>query len=169
MGTIHFNGTEDGAAIAAILDKLILDNHDTLLGFACHFLNNPETAEDAVQDTYLVAQIRFDDMMTSPNPAGWLMNTLKNIIGDIYERRKRMRELFVPLDENHATTGFPSNPRLEYEGIVGGKDLDLLLWVYCDELSYQEAADRLGINLSACKKRIQRAKIRFRQAMEEDR
>jgi DNA-directed RNA polymerase specialized sigma24 family protein len=152
----------------AILEKLILENHDTLLGFASCVLSNTNNAEDAVQDTYLVAQIKRSDMLNSLNPAGWLMKTLKNIIGDIYKRRSKMLELFVPLDENLTTNGLPINFRLEYEGIIGKKDLDLLFCIYCDELPYQEAAGKLGISLSACKKQIQRAKLKFQKAMEED-
>lgn len=78
--TIQFIAPEDEAAF---LDNLILDNHDTLLNYACVFLNNYDVAEDAVQDTYLVAQIKKYDLYSSPKPVGWLMNTLKNIIGDI--------------------------------------------------------------------------------------
>lgn len=37
-----------------------------------------------------------------------------------------------------------------------------------DISSYQEAADRLGISLNACKKRIQRAKIALKRAIEKN-
>ena len=79
-----------------------------------------------------------------------------------------MMELFVPFDETLVANGFPIDPRLEYEGIISKNDLDLLIWIYCDEMSYQEVADKLSISLSACKKQIQRAKQKFQQAIEED-
>ena len=153
---------------AAFLDELILHNYSIMLEYADHFFNNRDVAEDAVQDTFLLAQIKIDELLNSPNPAGWLMNTLKNIIGDLYRRRKKVMELCTPLEDSLATTAFSINPRLEYEGIISRQELDLLFWIYCDGLSYKEVSDKLGIGLSACKKRIQRAKIRFRQAMENE-
>ena len=82
MESIHFDDTEgidnsDGINIEnpdAILEKLILDNNDTLLGFASYALSSPDNAEDAVQETYLVAQTKRSEMLSSQNPAGWLVD-----------------------------------------------------------------------------------------------
>ena len=40
--------------------------------------------------------------------------------------------------------------------------------LYCEGTSYQEAANRLGISLNACKKRIQRAKQALKLAIEKN-
>ncbi|MFR7744104.1 MAG: RNA polymerase sigma factor [Acutalibacteraceae bacterium] len=44
------------------------------------------------------------------------------------------------------------------QGLIDDEALSLLIWIYCEDTSYQEAANRLGISLDSCKKRIQRAK-----------
>ena len=55
-----------------------------------------------------------------------------------------------------------------YAGLIDEETLSLLIWIYCEGTSYQEAADRLGISLNACKKRIQRAKIALKRAIEKN-
>lgn len=55
----------------------------------------------------------------------------------------------------------------EYQGAIPAEDLQLLIWIYCDEDTYADAAQRLGSSLAACKKRIQRAKLKFKEALNE--
>ncbi len=55
-----------------------------------------------------------------------------------------------------------------YAGLIDEETLSLLIWIYCEGTSYQEAAERLGISLNACKKRIQRAKIALKRAIEKN-
>ena len=52
--------------------------------------------------------------------------------------------------------------------IIDDEALSLLIWIYCEDASYQDAADRLGISLQACKKRIQRAKLALKRAIEKN-
>ena len=147
------------------LNQLVIDNYQNMVNFASAFFSNRDIAEDAVQETFVVALRKIDILMKSPNPAGWLMNTLKNINGDIYRQRKRLANIFTKLEDIHPSIESVNNFRFEYEGIIDKDELVLLFWIYCDGLSYQEAADILDISLDACKKRIQRAKLRFKQAI----
>ena len=55
-----------------------------------------------------------------------------------------------------------------YAGLIDDEALSLLIWIYCEDASYQDAADRLGISLQACKKRIQRAKLALKRAIEKN-
>ena len=137
-----------------------------MVNFASAFFGNIDIAEDAVQETFVVALNKIESLMKSSNPGGWLMSTLKNVNGNIYKRQKRLLELFVPLLETDMDRSIAFDFHVEFSGIVGEEDLRLLFWIYCDGMPYQQAADTLGISLSACKKRIQRAKVRFKQAME---
>ena len=55
-----------------------------------------------------------------------------------------------------------------YAGLIDEEALALLIWIYCEDTSYQDAANRLGISLDACKKRIQRAKLALKKAIEKN-
>lgn len=152
------------------LEKLFLENYADMLSLTSRFIRNEDIAQDVVQQTFLVAQVNLDDkLINSPNPVGWLYNTLKNIIGDAYRKRNRLMSMTTPIEfvEEQSFASIDSiSIRVKYEGIIGKEDLNLLIWVYCEDVPYAVAAERLNINLDACKKRIQRAKLRLKEALE---
>ncbi|MDO4566692.1 MAG: sigma-70 family RNA polymerase sigma factor [Oscillospiraceae bacterium] len=150
------------------LERLFLDNYAGMESYARRFFRNPDIAQDVVQETFLVAQMKLDDVMQSPSPVGWLYNTLKNIIGDTYRKRRRLLDMCVSLNDTDAPVRDTVSVRTSYHGIIGKEELELLIWIYCEGLTYDDAAHRLGISLSACKKRVQRAKERMKQAISDE-
>ena len=148
------------------LEKLFLENYADMQRLANRFIRNSDIAQDAVQQTFLVAQVNIDKLINSQNPVGWLFNTLKNVIGDAYRKRKRLMSVSVPFERVDEQPFDSISIRVKYEGIIGKEDLNLLIWVYCEDVSYAVAAERLDISLDACKKRIQRAKSRLKEALE---
>lgn len=150
------------------LHQLYLENYSSLICFARSVMNNPDAAEDLVQETFLVAQCRLDAVRSSPNPHGWLMNTLKNIIGNYYKQQRFVAQsLNVDNHPDHTSEHMLSIHEL-YAGLISSEDLKLLVWIYCENVSRQEAADRLGISPAACRKRLQRAKQSFREALQKN-
>lgn len=150
------------------LEQLYLANYAGMEAFARRFFRNPDIAQDVVQETFLVAQIKLDDVLLSPSPVGWLYNTLKNIIGDTYRKRQRLLDLCVPLSDTDAAAGDELSVRVSYEGAIDDDDLELLIWIYCEGMPYADAAQRLGVSLSALKKRVQRAKAKMRRALADE-
>ena len=69
------------------LHQLYVEHYSYLYRFARSFVN-PDLAEDLVQETFLIAQKRLDRVTGSENPTGWLINTLKNVIGNTYQKRQ---------------------------------------------------------------------------------
>ena len=150
------------------LHQLYLENYSSLICFARSVMNNQDAAEDLVQETFLVAQCKLDAVRSSPNPHGWLMNTLKNIIGNFYKQQRFVAQALNA--DNHpdpASEHMLSINEL-YAGLISSEDLKLLVWIYCENVSRQEAADRLGISHAACRKRLQRAKQSFREALQKN-
>lgn len=150
----------------SFLEELILAHYAAMERYAARFFSSRDLAQDAVQETFLIAQKKLDSLQASPNPQGWLFNTLKNVMGNIYKQQRQL-SVMVPLTEGHGSEVMSPDPAVEYERAVSPEDLELLIWVYCQDLPYQEAAKRLDISLSACKKRIQRAKHRLRDTLTE--
>ena len=151
------------------LEQLFLKHYAEMELFAAHFFRNPDIAQDVVQETFLIAQQKIDILILSPNPIGWLMLTLKNVIGDTYRKRKRLADISYPLEMTDSLTadGINISLRAKYEGIIGKDELTLLIWIYCEDTTYEAAAGRLGIGLDAVKKRIQRAKLQLKTALGE--
>jgi len=59
------------------ISQLYHDMFDFLSMYAMCRLIDPSSAEEAIQDTFLTAWVKKDDLASSPNPRGWLVNTLK--------------------------------------------------------------------------------------------
>ena len=57
--------------------------YQQLMVYARSSLSNPSLAEEAVQDTFRIACAKIDDFMSSPNPQGWLVLVLRNVIRNI--------------------------------------------------------------------------------------
>ena len=62
---------------------------DSLYSWALHKTSNKETAEDLVQETFLIAIKSFDKFKGDSNPKTWLFSILNNKINDHYRKSYR--------------------------------------------------------------------------------
>ena len=62
------------------IERLYREMYTRLCIYAMSALGSKALAEEAVQDTFRIACIKPDVLMSSKNPRGWLINTLKNVI-----------------------------------------------------------------------------------------
>ncbi len=140
------------------LGLLYRQEYKRMYRIAFSFLNNQDLSLDAVQETFRIACEKVGELASCASVEAWLVKTLRNVIGNIYKQRRRFILLMEPLSETSAVTEIELPVLTEYSGTQDPKSLELLVWIYCDNISYSEAAERLGISLNACKKRVQRAK-----------
>ena len=76
-----------------IIAQLYREMYRKLVVYAENALND-SLAEEAVQDTFRIACSKYDELMNSSNPQGWLMNTLKNVIRNIKVYPKSRTKIF---------------------------------------------------------------------------
>ena len=150
------------------IEQMYMENYDDMLRYASIALDNSDLAQDAVQESFLIAQARADKFMASPEPRGWLFNVLKNVIGNMYKQQKKLVSVNQAMTETRDHRELEPGFGTKYKGLISDEELQMLIGVYCCGCSYAEIAERLGITLSACKKRIQRARRRFEEAINKD-
>ena len=75
---------------------LYLRLYEKLFRVAYRLMGSPESAEDLVQQTFLLALFQGEALRTHPCPEGWLMKALHNLARN--ERRRAARQQEVPLD-----------------------------------------------------------------------
>lgn len=146
------------------LQKLYAENYAKFFSFAKGAVSDSATAEDLVQDMFVIALCRIDVLFASENPCGWLQNTLKNIIENFYQKHCPISADASELDSLCAEA-YHSPVYMQYAGLIDDASLQLLIWIYCDEIGYAEVSRRLGASVDACKKRTQRAKQAMRDAV----
>ena len=60
-----------------LIEELYLEMYDKLLTYARCSLDGESLAEEAVQEAVQIACQKIDSLQESPNPRGWMFNTVK--------------------------------------------------------------------------------------------
>ena len=153
----------------ALLEQVYREMADFLLNYANTKLTDPSLAEEALQETFRIACSKLQSFCTSPNPKGWIVLVMKNVIRNMIRKRAKLRRTFIAMDDCRFSDFESSTDdeitRVEYSDVVSFDDYELLKFVVMEGFSIKEAAEHLGISVEACKKRIQRATERMRKGL----
>ena len=151
------------------IDALYRQMHDFLYAYAMSVLCDPELALEAVQETFVIACRKPAELLSSKNPQGYIVNTLRNVMRNELRTRARLSRLILRNAEmsTFASDADPSahgtDPLLGYEGSIPPDELELIRMAVLDGMSMAEIAKKLGISVSAVKKRLQRAREKLRE------
>lgn len=151
----------------SFIEEMYMDMYYFLSTYAQSSFNDRALTEEAVQDTFRIACAKVDDFISSPNPKGWLLNTLKYVIKNMVRSRAYINNIIITsLDKNEITLAKNTdelNIDIIYSDIVDSEDYKLLKRIALDKYTMLEAAQELGISVEACKKRVQRAKKKLKK------
>lgn len=154
---------EQRQAIAQLYKEMF----GNLYTYAYGILREKELSEELVQETFRIACGKPAELLSSENPKGWLMNTLKNVMWNERRKRATMAKHIVSAEtvdiERIVSPDSGSNIDLIYSDLVDEADFQLVKRVAVDKYTILEAAEELGISEDACKKRVQRAKEKMRK------
>ncbi len=141
-----------------------------LLRLCIMYLHDEEQAKDAVQETFIKAYRNLDSFRNDASEKTWLtriaINTCKNMYRSAWFRHMdrsvtldMIAERPAPADEHddELTTAIMNLP-------VKLREAALICWL--QGMTYDEAADMLGISRQAVGSRLNRARRKLRFAME---
>ena len=144
------------------IDQLYFSLYKFLVSYANSSLKNHALAEEAVQETFRIACTRADVLYTSPNPEGWLVNTLKNVLSNMAHNRATASRIMTQYISTQIKELTVTEDRLRfellYENVSDLEEFKLLKEMVIEGKSHLEMAQDRGISIAACKKRVQRAK-----------
>lgn len=132
-----------------------------------------EIAEDYVQETFLIAIKRIDDIKTCRKPRAYLTKILKNVIGYNLRQTHSALRLLKKIQDQNADSPLTGthveelDPETLYRGAVSAEELRLLIQFYQEGKTSKEIAEASGIGIEACKKRILRAREHLRHILDE--
>lgn len=154
------------------IEELYLEMFYPLSAYAQSALMDKYLAEEAVQETFRIACVKADSLMTSKNPKGWLMNTLKYVIQNMKRSRARLSRFILCLissyDKGSDQMSTYNILDIHYNNIISKEDFNLLKRIAIDGYSTKEMADELEISVDACRKRLRRAKLKLREAIKNE-
>ena len=153
-----------------MIEELYREMFDKMKAYACCSLDNESLAEEAVQETFRIACQKPEQLCESANPRGWLVQTLKYTIRNIQSNResaKRIMERYLMTQIDDFTF---SEDRIDfhilYDNVADTEEFKLLAEMAIEGRSHLEMANSRGISVSACKKRVQRAKETLRKKID---
>jgi RNA polymerase sigma-70 factor (ECF subfamily) len=160
--------------------QYVLPEVDTLYRVALSLTRNHADAEDLVQDT-LVRAYRSIDRFDGRHPRAWLFTIVRNT--HINRQRRRRPELLHDPDatlarlESTESAGGNAEDRVmdqTFEAVVESSLRDLspryrqvIELVDIDGLTYEEAADTLGVPVGTVMSRLHRARRHMRNQLAE--
>lgn len=146
----------------AEIEQIYLRMYDKLFLYARSALENDSLAEEAVQETFRIACQKPDDLLRSPRPEGWLVNTLKYVVSNMIHSRSTANRILSEYIAAQPKVFFATEDRIGfeimYENVADMEEFQLIKEMAIDGMSHLEMAQKRGISVDACKKRVQRAK-----------
>lgn len=163
-----------------------------MLSWAYHRTSDVQTAEDLVQETFLVAAEKIDSFRGESQPKTWLFGILKNKISEFYKKRTHNHSLRIDDDsvlENFfgdsghwKSTAAPQAWNDEPEHLLDDEEFVLALnrcleqlpphWRRCITMKYLEEQEtekvcqELGISPTNYWQILHRTKLQLRQCLE---
>lgn len=157
---------------AAPLDlaTLVADHHAALYRYAYRLSGSAADAEDLVQQAYLVAQQKLDQLRDSAAARSWLYTVLRNLF--LKSLRGREPLLAGACDMDLEDLPSKADPR-EIDGerlqaalnALGDDFKVVVLMFYFEERSYREIAEQLELPIGTVMSRLARAKGHLRQLL----
>lgn len=173
----------------ARFEKLAMPAVDALYRQAMKFTNNPEDAQDLVQDTFERGFKAFDSFIPGSNFEAWMTTIEKNAFFNQYAKAKRRpqraNESTGEYDDwdiydasSHAAQGLRSAEQEYLENFAPEEIMEALnklpqerrqvfLDAAIDGKSYQQVADEQGIKIGTVMSRLNRARTQLKKELEQ--
>jgi len=150
--------------------ELVMRHHAGCLRFARHLLGHEADAEDAVQDTFVRAFAGLGRYQERDAFHGWLFQILVHRCRSAASKRARQRERFVSdaqAVERAAVDGDEALRDTQRTLAVALRGLDVdhreaFLLKVGEDMEYEEMARLTGVQVSALKMRVKRARDHVR-------
>ena len=143
------------------IEVFYLEMYDQLFLYAQNALKNESLAEEAIQETFRIVCTKPEDLLSSPNPKGWIINTLKYTMQNMRRNRDRTNALLNQYLATYTSDAFSEDRiplEVTYENVAHSEEFQLIKEMVVEGKSHLEMAQARGISVDACKKRVQRAK-----------
>lgn len=152
------------------LTALIEEHSEFLYRFAYRLTGSAADAEDLVQQVFLAAHAKFDQLREPDKARAWLVAILRNAL-----RKNHRRERPLPVTD--AGGAIEPVAESELEQLLNADSVQAalselpeefratLVLFYFDELSYKEIAELLDVPIGTVMSRLSRGKAHLRQRL----
>lgn len=154
----------------AVLERLMTQYGTSLLRMCTIHLHDAALAEDAVQDTFVKAYQRLDDLRDADRERAWLMsialNTCRDYLRTAWLRHIDRRVSLDLLPEPTCESIWPDSTVIDEVMRLPKRQREAVLLRYYQGMKLHEVADALHISPSTVKQRLDKANSLLRGRLE---
>ena len=167
-------GPEDGAAgspDSLTMDSLVADFLPAVYRYAFRLAGSAPDAEDLVQQAYLIAQQRLEQLRDSTKARAWLFAILRSCFLKRLRKSAPQSAIDLEMDLGQVSAPWDRESEIDGEGLkialaeLSDHDRTILLMFYFEDASYKQIAEALELKLGTVMSRLSRAKDRLRQRL----
>lgn len=126
--------------------------------------------EDIAQETYLIALEDWEMLQEHPNPAGWLLQTAKNICSQYHRHVFYKTESFEEYLEREMPYDEPAYDQVVMEDILervyNKNELSIARKYFLENDSLEELSEELGVTINSLRSRLFRMRRRMKSYIE---
>ncbi len=146
------------------------DVASNLRGYIRSHVNDHAAAEDILQDVFLKAHRRGDQLASVKKIEGWLFLITRNAVIDHYRKSKPSEELPENLAAENESEEHECAEKLRgaFRQMIFNLPQpyrEALVLTEFDGLTQKEMAERLGISISGAKSRVQRGREKLKESL----
>lgn len=150
---------------------LYSENAEKLFIYAVSCVNDRHIAEDLVIESFVSASKKASDLISHPNPGGWLREALKLEIKMHLRTMSRtpqmvsfdtVTEYYTPQSADYDDQG---ESLLSKSGLTELEQEECRMY-FLEDLSHNRVSEKLGITLSASQKRRERLRKKLKRRWE---
>lgn len=171
----HFSGltlmnVSGDAARDALLERLFVAWQQPILNYLYRMLGDAERAEELTQEVFVRAHGALDRLPPDANHRAWLYRIAANLAHDQYRRGLLLQWLPLRDTDRAPAASDPAEGIGDGEAVrralaaVPAEGRTVLILYAMQGYSTTEIAEMLSISVDAVKKRLSRARERFRRA-----
>lgn len=142
------------------IELLYLQMYHFMFEYGNSILSSESLAEEAIQEVFRIACQKSDAVHDSPNPQGWMVNTLKNVISNMLKSQAAANRAMASYAMNNIEEMIPDHIQVDllFNDIADTEEFRIMKEMTISGRGYPELAKERGISVEACRKRVQRAK-----------
>jgi RNA polymerase sigma-70 factor (ECF subfamily) len=156
-------------------EELAIPLFDSLYNFARWLTQNPNDAEDLVQETYLKALHGYKSFEPGTSFRAWIFRILKNtFLSSCSRLERRMTDALESEEDLPATSVTPESMLIRHSNINAVRAAieqlpviyrEIILLCEVEDASYRETADILSIPIGTVMSRLARARAMVRKSL----
>jgi RNA polymerase sigma factor (sigma-70 family) len=149
--------------------RLWRETHQMVYRVARVLTGGREQAEDVVSGTFEIVYVKWEKVVTSPAPVGWVLKTARNLCIDEW-RKWASHWVDLPVEDFIASAHMdvPADPQLAAAlRHLTPRQREVLAWRYLADLSRDEIAQLLEIDVDTVAEHLKRGLHKLRVLLDE--